>query len=595
MSARTDPLTHHSSSDRHDRPKASQTKPRTSFSSREASAARSAVSALLQVQPVSLSILIVVAGISLWLGYGFVMGKISPEVMVTVQQFEVPAEVANRLSLSGKSASDIAQDVINDVLASANRFNGPEYYKYDGVATHLRAASKSVKTPVETSYGIELKGISLDNLMHLYNSSRYQQWSISGDILSSSHGLVGRVRSSLRDRAGFWQTPPSSENDPAVLIQEATYLMLAGIDPELFGRACLQRGDYEQAARVFRQWEMDDPQNWKPTYYLSLTYSYQQGKEKEADLFANWSEEVKTKGYPPAASKTVQTTSKLQSDEQIATVLRRTVELAGRTKLDPGALQQASREDNLKSLQTMKEAEAELRARVESDPQVPDYSFEEARTIAKIALVQSYIEPGLPDAGISIDRALDEFASAAKSLPDNGGFHQQLAVFSAFKVEIMQRHKDPLPAIEKVLEEEIQQYRIALRMRPSETPPFWGAIYAQLALGRPEQARDLARTMVLLQPESQDARIAFVLAAERDASREETARDEDTYLKQLLSSNLEENKLEVLWSAFRDAKNDEKLRLVVAEGRQRFPHNPRFQSSIDPAQPKPRSGHQRAI
>lgn len=586
MAARTDPLAHHSFPyGRRRHPKASDLEPETASSSRGVAAARGALSALLQVQPVSLSILIVVLGISLWLGYGFVMGKISPEVMVTVQQFEVPPQVANRLLLSGKSASDITQDVINDVLAGADQFSGNAYYKYENGATHLLAASKSVKTPVETSYGIELKGISLDNIMHLYNSGRYQQWAISGDILSTPHGMVGRVRSSLRDKAGFWQTPPSNEDNPAVLIQEATYMMLASIDPELLGRACLQRGDYEHAVKVFRQWEMDDPRNWRPTYYLSLAYSSQQGMEDEANIFADWSREIKDHSDKQVARKV---SLKSQSNEKIALSLQTTAQLALRTKLDLDALPQASPALLSEQLAALKSARGDLQVLVKTEPDMLDYKFEEARTVAKLALVQSYDNPGSSDAKDTIDQAIEEFALAAKYLPDNGGFHQQLAVFSAYKVEIMERHKDSRNDIDAAVRDEIKEYKIALRMRPSETPPLWGAIYADLKLGDRKDAIDLSRKMILLTPDSQDARVAFILAAERGDKSQRIIKEEDLYLQQVLSSKAEENKLDVLWCAFRDSKNQEDLELVAAQGRQRFPKNVKFKTSFKSAtEPKP--------
>ena len=65
-------------------------------------------------------------------------------------------------------------------------------------------------------------------------------------------------------------------------------------------RISYQQGKYEEAAKVFRQWEIDDPRNWKPGYYLSLDYGYQ-NKDQEASNLASWSKNIadheKTSGF----------------------------------------------------------------------------------------------------------------------------------------------------------------------------------------------------------------------------------------------------------------------------------------------------------
>jgi hypothetical protein len=74
--------------------------------------------------------------------------------------------------------------------------------------THLRGTGgaqpvslhQAIKVPVQTSYGIELKGISVDSVIHLFKQERYQQWIIGGDVISSPEGLVGRIRLNRSDR-----------------------------------------------------------------------------------------------------------------------------------------------------------------------------------------------------------------------------------------------------------------------------------------------------------------------------------------------------------------------------------------------------------
>ena len=54
--------------------------------------------------------------------------------------------------------------------------HGTEYYRYDSTGAQPVALHQAIKIPVQTSYDIQLSGISLDSLIRLYNGRRYQQW-----------------------------------------------------------------------------------------------------------------------------------------------------------------------------------------------------------------------------------------------------------------------------------------------------------------------------------------------------------------------------------------------------------------------------------
>src|ERR1700748_1770165 len=56
---------------------------------------------LLEKFSVSVWVLFAIVGLSGWIGIGMVLGKLFPEYMVTVQQFEITPEISNRFSLSG--------------------------------------------------------------------------------------------------------------------------------------------------------------------------------------------------------------------------------------------------------------------------------------------------------------------------------------------------------------------------------------------------------------------------------------------------------------------------------------------------------------
>src|SRR5258708_2450229 len=179
--------------------------------------------ALLEKLSLPVGMLVAVLVLGIWLAFGFFLGKVSQQYMVTVQPFEIPPAIANHASMSGKNAADIVVDTLNDAATHASQFHGTEYYRYDNPADHQPVAlHQAIKIPIQTSYDIELKGISLDSLIRLYNGRRYQQWIIGGDVLSSPHGLIGRIRLNQGDAARFWETAPSADATPSELIRQAT-------------------------------------------------------------------------------------------------------------------------------------------------------------------------------------------------------------------------------------------------------------------------------------------------------------------------------------------------------------------------------------
>ena len=93
--------------------------PPASADKKSRSSLREDLGALLFKLSISLGVLLFFLLLVLWLFSGYVLGKLSPEYMVTVQPFEILPEIGNRSSLSGKSASDIVVDIVNDAASHA--------------------------------------------------------------------------------------------------------------------------------------------------------------------------------------------------------------------------------------------------------------------------------------------------------------------------------------------------------------------------------------------------------------------------------------------------------------------------------------------
>ena len=519
---------------------------------------------------IPLGMLIIVLGIAAWVLSGYVLGKLSPGYMVTVQPFEISPEIGKSTSLSGKSASDIVVDILNDAASHAEQFHGTDYYNYAGTGAQPVSLHQAIKVPIQTSYGIEVKGISVDTVLRLYDQARYEQWIIGGDVVSTPEGLVGRIRLNKSNTAKSWETLPSTSANPSELVREATHMMLKSVAPELLGQSYLQQSNYAEAEKVFRQWAIDEPQNWRGSYYLSLVYGYQ-NKAREASNLAGWSHNILLDEANKSSKRHPESSG---SDRQI------TYNLAQTTRV---ALVMSDTSDTGNAVSTLDQARSELEHLFRDKPANVDYWIQRARVLDKEALLES--DQKSPT---DYDRAYEHSGEAIKSLdaaiqrvPENGGLHEQRAILLMHLVSIMKKQGKGLEDIRAKESGEAKEYTRALELRPKEESALWGAVYAQIDLGNYEDAVDLARTITLLQPDSKAASTAYIVALERAIRTpgQEPKREKDVKdgLNQLLRSNPTESQLLAVWDALAINNDREGLDLVTAEANRRFPENSTFE------------------
>jgi Flp pilus assembly protein TadD len=551
-----------------------------------------ALSKLLGIIPLGILLSLLVLGI--WLAFGSILGKMFPERTVTVQQFEISSELANRVSVSGKTASDIVVDILNDSAKRASAFHGTDYYSYALDASQPLALRETITVPLQASYGIVINGISLDSLIQLYDRQRYQQWTIGGDVISFPKGLIGRIRLNQGAAANSWETAPSTVATPADLVREATYMMLTSVDPELLGRSYLQQGMFPEAEKVFRQWEEANPLDWKPTYYLSLAYDYH-NQEEEANDLADWSRKIE------ALAKSNGSVAPLQNvpfARAPASDLAKTTRLALKTASasDTG---QASVPQQRKVLAILQSAEAEATTLADSNPENADYRIQLARILDQEALTLSSLNPNSFEAPEYSQNAIRNLNEAIKKAPNNAGLYEQRAILYMHLVAIMNKPAVPSLEARRKEEEELKDYTRALEMRPSQVSLLWGAVYAQLDLHQGEDAIVLSRTINLLEPGSTAAGIAYIVALEGAQSEGLVGAPEkevEARLNTLLQSNLNDSQLQTLYWACQKNNNRKGIDLVATEGKRRFPSDPTFQgqkpsgklqNSVPPALPKP--------
>jgi tetratricopeptide (TPR) repeat protein len=536
-------------------------------SDHQGSAVMRAMSAVL-ITPAVFAMLAFVAGAVLFLTAAFVQRKLSPMNMVVVQQFEVSPELSNHLSMTGKSASDIFIDDLNQHAAQGAQFDGVEYYAYDVAGAQSIALRRAIKIPVQSSYGIEVKGISIDNLVQIYNRVRYKEWLISGNITSSGDRIIARLRLNRNGAAHFWQVSDSIHGDFSGLIQSATDAMLADENPELLGRSYLQRGDYQRAADIFRRWTLAAPRDWRPSYYLSLAFDYQ-GKDADALCMARWSQDV-AEHEKELAAKGAQKHQRpvAESSAELAEVTMALSEI----NAVPHTV--SSRPDADRSLHMLRDAEGHLQKLSSSSPMNSNYLIQLARSLDREAEIESSPLSGEHGAFDSDGRAVVLLDKAILMAPENGGLYEQRSIFLQHQVLIGQQEGRRADLIATLKRDETDGFRRALELKPGNISPLWGAVYGLLDRHEAGKAIELAHTIMLLQPNSTTAEVAYVFSLEEAGLHKDATEN----LARVLDK-ASETELPTLWHCFRDTGDSKSAKLIAAAVKRRFPHDVAFLKS----------------
>jgi hypothetical protein len=371
-------------------------------------------------------------------------------------------------------------------------------------------------------------------------------------------------------------------------------MMLASVDPESLGRSYLQQDKFPEAEQVFRQWEKANPLDWKPTYYLSLAYDYD-NREEEANNLADWSRTIEALAKRNGSVAPLQ---KVPSKDAPASNLTKTTRLALETA-SASYTDQASVPEHRKALGILQGAEADATTLIEGDPENAVYRIQLARILDQEALTLSSLNPNSLQAPERSQKAIRNLNEAIKKVPNNAGLYVQRAILYMDLVAIMNKANAPSFETRKKEEEELKDYILALEMQPWQASPLWGAVLAQLHLHQDEDAIALATTITLLEPGSNDARLAYIVAvegAQSDGLEGAPEKEVEAPLNTLLQSNLGDSQLQTLYYAFQKNNNRKGMDLVAAEGKRRFPSDPTFdgqkpsgklQNPVPPALPKP--------
>lgn len=205
-----------------------------------------------------------------------ILRVVSPKSQITVAAFEMFVTDPKASTPSGKALADLVVDNLHRILAQAERYSGNAFSSRNTYAP----VTDMPHIPVDTSYGIAIKGISVDVLLSTWNRLRYHEYLVSGDLFSASDtDSVIRMRYTGEGRASSFESYVR-RLDPDVIQEAASDLaldLLDEINPEAAARYRLAvfygcqfdcPKSLDNAIKFAEKWTNRDPENALSFFYL---------------------------------------------------------------------------------------------------------------------------------------------------------------------------------------------------------------------------------------------------------------------------------------------------------------------------------------
>jgi tetratricopeptide (TPR) repeat protein len=222
----------------------------------------------------------IVFAVGIAIGIASLLRFTSPKSQIGVSAFEVLA-ADQKLSPSGKVLADLLVDNLHRIIEEASRFSGQ-----GGSRKGFRSVPGMPHIPVDTSYGIEFKGISLDKLVATWKHIRYREFLVSGDLLlgSDADGVM-RVRYATEGSANNFEAsvPEINATNVEQAVSTLSLKLMEDINPEVAARYLIAtylhcNGDCKEpldtAIHFCRDWSKKDPKNAVAFFWLGYILTY---------------------------------------------------------------------------------------------------------------------------------------------------------------------------------------------------------------------------------------------------------------------------------------------------------------------------------
>jgi tetratricopeptide (TPR) repeat protein len=226
----------------------------------------------------SLAIVALVAAAALSAGIlGIILRLSSPQSQLTVSAFHIYEVDTKSQSEDGKVLADLLVDDLHRVLERANDFSGNPYSSKN---TFFSRLPDIPQIPVDTSYGIEIKGVSLDNLIATWNRLRYKEYVVAGDLMPvSADASLITVRYETHGSARSYERRISKAalSTAESALEEISVDLVQDINPEAAARYMITRAFacevecgavWESVVQFCWKWVKAKPDDAMAPYYL---------------------------------------------------------------------------------------------------------------------------------------------------------------------------------------------------------------------------------------------------------------------------------------------------------------------------------------
>jgi tetratricopeptide (TPR) repeat protein len=439
-----------------------------------------------------------VAGVGAALGVGFWKKWKNPEPMIVVQPFEESPDAAKACGMTGKNAEDIFVDRVNELTAEAAAFHGNMYAGKNS----LGRLPEQPKIPVETAYGISVHGVSVDDLIRLFNRVRYDQWNITGDVFVEGKRCRVRVRLTRTTGSSGWDSTPVKGQSFTDTVRLTAVKLIGAAHPELAGRALLQEivdkknagvepGPlYGQAEDAFRGWIVSRPDDLRAYAYLATAYIYE-GKSLEALYVANWVQEWPDLKHRVEQAEVALRSPKARSGEASPSFGEDTPE--DRIAMMGATAKLTRRETTLDEMKSVKDTFDRLAAKHPGDARYYLNSAVASETIAVITRNNAAGRSLTAEEQSEITRRYEvavQLLLRAEALdPGNAGIHRDIGQEINAFAGVQGKQSSP---------ESIDELRLALHLQPSFRDAYTSSQALLMAAQETQKIDELCHTLQLL-------------------------------------------------------------------------------------------------
>src|SRR5664280_378855 len=235
--------------------------------------------------------LLIIALISTWIT-ALILHRFDYKRQIIINDFLTPGDESPSDSKSGtsgnfgKEAADLFAADLNDILQQGSYGSG---WVRSGKLRIAQPFEGIPQIPVSKSYGIEIQGISVDQLIQAWNALRYDQQFVSGDLIATPGSPARHVlQISLRSdhSAQRWTSQPflASQQELFAAIQKLAEEFVEDTNPEIAGRYYMATDQSSKAIEVFTAWRQNQPDLPEPNLYLAKILVFQEHYQPASSL-----------------------------------------------------------------------------------------------------------------------------------------------------------------------------------------------------------------------------------------------------------------------------------------------------------------------